>query len=105
VNFLKGSISPTFYLHILLVKIPKAQKIQLFKVKPADFFCAFGICSIKAARKHVGEIDPCMDITKLFLLHLFRLITRCTKEHPYHALPIIMALANSDADQAEIDAG
>ena len=36
---------------------------------------------------------------------LSRLIARCTKEHPYHALPIIMALANSDADQAEIDAG
>jgi hypothetical protein len=36
---------------------------------------------------------------------LIKLICRCAKDHPYHALPIILALANSDADQAEIDAG
>ena len=36
---------------------------------------------------------------------LIKLICRCAKDHPYHALPIILALANSDADQAEIEAG
>ena len=34
-----------------------------------------------------------------FPLLLKYIITKCAKKHPYHTLPIILALANSDADE------
>ena len=34
---------------------------------------------------------------------LLRLIKRCTMDHPYHTLPIVFALANSNADEKEIE--
>jgi len=48
-----GSISQTFYLQLLRVQIPKAQKVQSSR----QSFCAFGIC---ASKKNVDEIDPRM---------------------------------------------
>ena len=49
-----GSISPTFYMQLLHTQIPKAQKRQSNQVA---FALAGSVC-IKAARKHVDEIDP-----------------------------------------------
>ena len=34
-----------------------------------------------------------------FPILLKYIITKCAKKHPYHTLPIILALANSDADE------
>ena len=48
-----SSISPPFYEQLLLVQIPKAQKRQSNEAA----FCALGPASVKAVRKHVGEID------------------------------------------------
>ena len=34
-----------------------------------------------------------------FPIILQYIIEKCAKKHPYHTLPIILALANSDADE------
>jgi len=51
---LTGSISPTLYEQLLQTKIPKAQKDT---DEVTVFFLLKGSLGIKAARKHVGEID------------------------------------------------
>ena len=49
-----GSISPTFYVQLLHMQIPKAQKDSQFK----QLFALLGSASKKAACKHVEEIGP-----------------------------------------------
>ena len=49
-----GSILPTFYLQLLHTQIPKAQKDSQLKYH----FPLLGSAGVKAACKHVDEIDP-----------------------------------------------
>ena len=51
---LLGSISPTFYVQLLRPEIPKAQKDSQLK----QLFALLGPMGVKAARKHIDEIDP-----------------------------------------------
>jgi len=53
INFchLQGSITPTLYKQLLHAEIPKAQK-------DTDDYVLLGCMRVKAACKHVGEIDP-----------------------------------------------
>ena len=51
---LQASISPTFYAHLLHAKIPKVQKDSQVR----QLFAVLGSVYVKAAHKHVGEIDP-----------------------------------------------
>jgi len=51
---LLDSISPTFYVQLLHTQIPKAQK----RLMAWLHFCTLGSACVKAAHKHVGEIDP-----------------------------------------------
>jgi hypothetical protein len=46
--FFGGSISPTFYVQLLHLQIPKAQKNS---VKPSVFFALLGSARIKAVSK------------------------------------------------------
>ena len=50
----RGSISPTFYEKLLRSQIPKVQKDSQVK----QLFALLGSVSVKAAGKHVDEIDP-----------------------------------------------
>ena len=50
----QGSISPTLYVQLLCLQIPKAQKDSQLK----QLFALLGSARVKAARKHVDEIDP-----------------------------------------------
>ena len=50
---IQESISPTFWEQLLCTKIPKAQKDSQVK----QLFALLGSDSIKAAPKHVDEID------------------------------------------------
>ena len=43
--------------------------------------------------------------SSLFPGLLVSVVTRCAQEHPYHILPIILALANSNADEVEMNQG
>ena len=49
-----GPISPTIYAQLLRTQIPKAQKDSQLK----QLFALSGSAGVKAARKHVDEIDP-----------------------------------------------
>ena len=53
-NKYQGSISPSFYEQLLHPQIPKAQKDSQVK----QLFAFLGSESVKAAPKHVDEIDP-----------------------------------------------
>ena len=50
-----GSISTSFYEQLLRAQIPKAQKKT---VKSSSFFVRLGPAFVKAAHKHIDEIDP-----------------------------------------------
>jgi len=52
-----GSISPTFYKLLLYEKIPKNAKSQ----SNHQFFALLGSKHIKASRKNVDEINPCIS--------------------------------------------
>ena len=39
------------------------------------------------------------DQTKSFWQILAKLLTRCLKEHPFHAIPVLLALANAELDE------
>ena len=51
---IRESISPTFHAQFLRSQIPKAQKDSQLK----QLFVLLGSASVKAASKHVDEIDP-----------------------------------------------
>ena len=57
-----GSISPSFYDKLLHTQIPKAQKDSQIK----QLFELLGPACVKAARKHVDEIDPCWGLPSIF---------------------------------------
>jgi len=49
------SISPTFYVQLLYMQIPKVQKDS----KVVSIFCSFGICVCKSCSENVDEIGNC----------------------------------------------
>jgi hypothetical protein len=53
--FCQVPISPTFYDQLLYAKIPKAQNDTDYLT---ESFMPLGSLHVKAAHKHVGEIDP-----------------------------------------------
>jgi len=60
----QGSISPTFYEQLLRKQIPKAQKDSQVK----QLFALSGSAGVKAARKHVDEIDPWLQVLNVFAI-------------------------------------
>ena len=59
-----GSISPAFYEQLLCVQIPKAQKDSQLK----QLFALLGSAGIKAAHKHVDDINTrCNGCSRLYL--------------------------------------
>ncbi len=50
------SISSTFYKQFLRAKIAKVQKTDNFTV----YFALLGSACVKAARKHIGKLTPCV---------------------------------------------
>ena len=48
------TFSPTFYEQLLRMQIPKAQKDSQVK----QLFKLFASAGVKAAHKHIDEIDP-----------------------------------------------
>ena len=53
-----GSISPTFYEQLLRTQIPKMKKDSQIK----QLFALLGPAWVKAARKHIDEIDPWLPL-------------------------------------------
>ena len=73
---------------------------EILEKIPEDKFV--GILYQLCGRVTIPQMNSGGDI---FQKNLQNLIFRCGKNHPYHALPIILALANANADEEFIQSG
>ena len=64
-NWHQVSISPTFYVQLLLMHILKAQKDSQVN----QLFALLGSVGIKAACKHIDEIDPKIPLPSFLFFH------------------------------------
>ena len=68
---LQGSISPTFYEQLLCTQIPKAQKKT---VKLSSFIALLGSARVRAARRTLVKLTPCLPShSKNLCLHFLAL--------------------------------